>query len=122
VTSESAVSIPGALWHITITVTGEPTSSEGLRSGLANLELAHPFGLSARYSVDTVELRYWDEGHDCRAVALNAMSLWDDHRTILGLPPWPVVGLEVLDRATFRRHWPTGSDPKSLMAPGVRQL
>lgn len=120
--SESAFSVPGALWHVTVTVNGEPTSGGALQSGLAKLELVHPFGLSARYSVDTVELRYWDEGDDCRSVALSALSLWDDHRTGVGLPPWPVVGLEILNRATFRRRWPSGSDGERRMAPGVRPL
>ena len=120
--SESALAVPGSLWHVTLTITGEPARAEGLQAGLAILELLHPFALSARYSVDTVELRYWDEGQDCKAVALSAMSLWDDHRTGAGLPSWPVVGLEVLNRATFRMHWPTGSDRKRRMAPGVRPL
>lgn len=120
--SGSTVSVPGTLWHVTITVNGEPTSAGRLRSGLANLEMAHPFGLSARYALDTVEIRYWDEGQDCRSIARNALSLWDDHRKSLGLPVWPVVGLEILNRATFRRRWPTGSDHKNRMAPGVRPM
>lgn len=120
--SESALAVPGSLWHVTLTVTGEPGSADGLRSGLSMLELMHPFGLSARYSADTVELRYWDEGQECRSVALSAMSLWDDHRSSAGLPSWPVVGLEVLNRPTFQLRWPAGSDAKKRMAPGVRPL
>ena len=120
--NESAVSVPGALWHVTVTVNGEPISPGRLQSGLATMELAHPFGLSARYAADLVELRYWDEGHDCRTVAKNALDLWSEHRNSSGLPSWPVVGLEVLDRPTFRRRWPEGSDVKKRMAPGIRPI
>lgn len=119
---DGSVTLPGTMWHVTVTVNGEPTSESSLRSALVDVEFAHPFGLSARYAEDLVELRYWDEGSDCRTVSAAALRLWDEHRRESGLPAWPVVGLEVLDRPTFRRRWPAGSDTNQVLAPGVRHL
>ena len=119
---DGSVTLPGTMWHVTVTVNGEPFSATALQAGLATVEFAHPFGLSARYAEDLVELRYWDEGSDCRAVTRAALNLWDEHRRDARLPAWPVVGLEVLDRPTFRRRWPAGSDKAQVLAPGVRPL
>ena len=33
-----------------------------------------------------------------------ALRLWGEHRRSDGLPPWRVVGLEVVDRRTYRRR------------------
>ena len=33
-----------------------------------------------------------------------ALRLWGEHRSTAGLPTWRVVGLEVLDRETFRQR------------------
>ena len=120
--NEPSLTVPGAMWHVTITLNGEPVTANRMTAGLAGLELGHPFALAARYSPDTVELRYWDEGHDCAAVVKNALRLWDQHRSAAKLPAWPVVGLEILDRTTFQRRWPRGSDPHGLLVPGVRPL
>jgi hypothetical protein len=108
------------MWHVTITLNGEPVTPDRLMAGLDVLAMSHPFALAARFSPDTVELRYWDEGHDCAAVVKNALRLWDQHRSSANLPAWPVVGLEILDRTTFQRRWPKGGDPKRLLEPGVR--
>lgn len=118
--SEETVSVPGAMWHVTLTLTGSPVSSARLQDSLAQLAEFHPFGLSARYAIDVVELRYWDEGHDAASVARTAIEMWEKNRDEVRLPDWPVVGIEVLDRATFRRRWPSGSDPAELLKPGVR--
>ena len=112
--------LPGVMWHVTLTFHGQPQRPEQLRSGLETLAFHHGFDLAARYSRDTVELRYWDEGQDCRSVVESALSLWDEHRKDSDLPAWPVVGVEVLDRPSFRRRWAPGD--AGLLEPGVREL
>lgn len=117
----AALRLPGVMWHVTLTLHGNPQPPEHLHSSLQELAFHHGFDLSARYAADTVELRYWDEGHDCRAVVDNALDLWDSHRQDQELPSWPVVGIEVLDRPAFRRRFPTG-ERDGLLEPGVRPL
>ncbi len=112
---------PGDLWHVTVTVHGQPQTADRLQLGLQTMAFSHGVDLAARYSPDTVELRYWDEGHDCRAVVGHALDLCDDHRQDSDLPAWPVVGVEVLDRPAFRRRWPDGT-ASPLLKPGVRPL
>lgn len=114
----AAVRLPGVLWHVTVTVHGQPQTTDRLQLGLQSVAFGHGIDLSARYSPDTVELRYWDEGSDCRVVVGHALSLWDEYRDEVDLPAWPVVGVEVLDRPSFRRRFPQGGDPE-LFAPGV---
>ncbi len=109
---------PGDLWHVTVTVHGQPQTADRLQLGLQTMAFSHGVDLAARYSPDTVELRYWDEGSDCRTVVGHALALWDDYRTEVDLPAWPVVGVEVLDRTSFRRRFPQGADA-ALFAPGV---
>jgi len=117
---ESAeVRLPGSLWHVTITLRGQPHDPAELALRLTDLAFAHGIGLSARYLPDTVELRYWDEGHDCRRVADNALGLWDAHRADIDLPPWAVVGLEVLDRHLFRRRFADAAGRQDVFTPGV---
>lgn len=121
--SEAApVRLPGVLWHVTITLHGQPQQQDRLARSLKRLADAHGFDLAARYSEDTVELRYWDEGHDCRVVVGHALDLWDEHRPEARLPSWPVVGIEVLDRSSFHRRWPPGTAAAELFAPGVQPL
>jgi hypothetical protein len=117
-----SVRLPGVLWHVTVTLHGQPLASGRLAQALGKMALAHGLGLSARFLPDTVELRYWDEGHDCRLVAEHGLNLWDVHREAAGLPSWPVVGLEVLDRTSFRRRWPPGSIEDDLFTPGVKPM
>lgn len=116
------VRLPGVMWHVTVTLHGQPQEPGELARQLSQLALAHGIGLSARYQPDMVELRYWDEGHDCGRVAGNALGLWDSHREDLGLPSWAVVGLEVLDRGCFRRRYPRGTHGVEPFTPGVRPL
>lgn len=117
----AALRLPGVMWHVTLTLHGNPQPPDTLHTSLQELAFHHGFDLSARYSPDTVELRYWDEGQDCRAVVESALELWDSHRHDRELPSWPVVGVEVLDRPSFRRRFPSGEAP-DLLAPGVRPL
>lgn len=117
----AALRLPGVMWHVTLTLHGNPQPPDSLHHSLQELAFHHGFDLSARYSPDTVELRYWDEGQDCRAVVEHALGLWDSHRQDQELPSWPVVGVEVLDRPSFRRRFPAGEAP-GLLAPGVAPL
>ena len=50
-----------ALWHVTLTVAGEPVDSTSLRDALERLAAERPFMVSMRYGLDRAELRYWDE-------------------------------------------------------------
>lgn len=121
-TQPANVRLPGVMWHVTITLHGHPHEPRSLAEALGKLAFTHGIDLSARYGPDLVELRYWDEGQDCRRVVGSALDLWDSYRDDVDLPAWPVVGVEVLDRPTFRRRWPPGSDDADLFAPGVRPL
>lgn len=109
------------LWHVTVTLTGPAVDPETLRMALDRLVEERPFMLTARYSTDRVELRFWDEAEDVDDAASIALRLWGDHRASAGLPPWRVVGLEVLDRDTVHGR---GSDRSShpLVSVGVSRL
>src|SRR4051794_17098671 len=52
------------LWHVTLTVSGDPFDIEALRHGLDRLVEERPFMLSVRYDAFRAELRYWDEAED----------------------------------------------------------
>jgi hypothetical protein len=101
-------------WHVTLTVAGEPVPEPEIRTGLERLSQEHPFLLSGRYGADRAEVRYWEEAPDVAAVMELALRLWEDHRVSAGLPEWYVVGLEVVNRATFRRRGRAALTPLSL--------
>ncbi|MDP4013737.1 MAG: hypothetical protein U0990_10890 [Candidatus Nanopelagicales bacterium] len=117
--ADGSVRVPGVLWHVTVTLHGNPSPVRQLQDSLTELAFLHPFDMAVRFAGDTAELRYWDEGQDCRGVVERALALWDEHRADLGLPAWPVVGVEVLDRFTFRRRWTVDNPLAHLLAPGV---
>ena len=94
---------------------GPPCRSRDIRVGLERLSHDHPFLLSGRYGVDRAEVRYWEEGPDAASVVRLALELWDEHRISSGLPDWEVVGVEVLDRETFRRRGRVSLPPVSLV-------
>ncbi len=102
-------------WHVTLTVAGTPVPEPDIRVGLERLSVDHPFLLSGRYGVDRAEVRYWEEGPDAAEVVRLALALWDEHRATSGLPDWEVVGVEVLDRETFRRRGRVTLPPVSLV-------
>lgn len=110
-----------ALWHVTLTLTGDPVPIDQLASALERLVDERPFMLSVRYAASRVELRFWDEAEDIDDAAAIALRLWGDHRGSAGLPPWQVVGLEVLDRETVHKR---GADTvaRPLVAAGVAPL
>jgi hypothetical protein len=94
-----------ALWFVTITVSGHRIESEAVRRGLERLSEQQPFLVSASFASSRAEVRYWDESVDVEGAVAQALRLWRDHESSAGLPPWTVVGLEVVDRDTARRRW-----------------
>ena len=47
-------------------------------------------------------MSYWEEGEEMVDAASLALRLWMEHRESADLPPWRVVGLEVVERETFQ--------------------
>lgn len=108
-----------ALWFVTITVSGPRVPSETMREGLERLSLEQPFLVSAAYASSRAEITYWDESIDIEVAVSQAIGLWKDHEESAGLPPWTVVGLEVVDRDTARRRW--NSEP-NLQIAGLGEI
>lgn len=105
------------MWHVTVTVAGDPVAEASIRRGLERLSHEHPFLLAGRYAADRAEIRYWDEAPDVEAATVQAAGLWRTHRASSDLPDWQVVGVEVVDRATFQRRG-RHSAPGGLIAAG----
>jgi hypothetical protein len=108
------------MWHVTLTVVGEPLVPHEVRAALERLAHERPFLLSARYAEDRAELRYWEQARDLEDAAALALRLWGEHRLTAGLPPWRVAGLEVVDRPTFQKRATDGPAPVLVPAGGVR--
>ncbi len=94
-----------ALWFVTITVSGRRMDAEQVRQSLERLGEEQPFLVSASYASSRAEVKYWDESVDIEGAVAQALRLWRDHESSAGLPPWTVVGMEVVDRDTARRRW-----------------
>ena len=109
----------GTMWHVTLTVSGEPVTETEVRAGLERLEHEHPFLLAGRYAPDRAEVRYWEEAPDAASVARLALRLWDEHRDSAALPAWEVVGLEVVDRETFHRRVVSGGRTRAVAPVAV---
>ena len=90
------------LWHVTLTVAGVTWPLSPLHDALTRLQEERPFIHSLRYDADRVELSYWEEGEEMIDAASLALRLWNEHRISAALPPWKVVGLEVIDRDTYQ--------------------
>ncbi len=86
------------LWHVTVTTGGRPTEPAEVRGALTRLADQHGFLHSMRYSGSCAEITYWDEGCELADVSALAMRVWDEHRVSADLPPWLVMGLEVLEQ------------------------
>lgn len=106
------------MWHVTLTVAGEPVQVADIRDGLERLSHAHPFLLAGRYAQDRAELRYWEEAPAIDLAVALAHQLWDEHRSSAVLPDWEVVGLEVVDQETFHRRGRNLVERPSLVAAG----
>jgi hypothetical protein len=96
------------LFHVTLTVAGPEMPEHEVRAALERLGQRHQFLLSGRYAADRAEVRFWDEGQHLRDAAARALLLWSDYSEIAALPPWEVVGLEVVDQGTFHTRGRAG--------------
>ncbi|MFC5667339.1 hypothetical protein ACFP3U_30765 [Kitasatospora misakiensis] len=92
------------LWHVVLSVAGPVTPLTELRAGLERLAYDHSFFLTARYAADHAEIRYWEQARDLHDAAAIALRLWGEHKATAKLPPWEIVGLEVVDRATYHKR------------------
>ncbi|MFE1962688.1 hypothetical protein [Streptomyces sp. NPDC059479] len=107
------------LWHITLSVSGAETPLTEVRRGLEQLAHDHPFLLTSRYANDHAEIRYWEEARDLHDAAAVALRLWGEHRSSAKLPPWEIVGLEVIDRETYHQRIAEGYGPPPAAPVGV---
>ncbi|MFJ5223465.1 hypothetical protein [Streptomyces sp. NPDC088400] len=107
------------LWHITLSVSGAESPLTEVRRGLEQLAHDHPFLLTSRYANDHAEIRYWEEARDLHDAAAVALRLWGEHRSSAQLPPWEIVGLEVIDRETYHQRIAEGYGPPPAAPVGV---
>ncbi|MFP1627169.1 hypothetical protein ACLB9X_18790 [Streptomyces sp. 5K101] len=107
------------LWHITLSVSGPEAPLKEVRRGLEQLAHDHPFLLTSRYANDHAEIRYWEEARDLHDAAAVALRLWGEHRSTAKLPPWEIVGLEVIDRQTYHQRIAEGYGPPPASPVGV---
>ncbi|MFB9635041.1 hypothetical protein ACFFR9_15690 [Streptomyces spiralis] len=107
------------LWHITLRVSGARAPLQEVRRGLEQLAHDHPFLLTSRYADDHAEIRYWEEARDLHDAAAVALRLWGEHRQSAKLPPWEIVGLEVIDRDTYHQRLAEGYGPPPATPVGV---
>jgi hypothetical protein len=108
------------MWHVTLTVSGDPVDLTEIRAALERLTHERPFLMSARYAADRAEVHYWEEARDVDDAAALALRLWGEHRASAQLPVWRVAGLEVVDRATFQLRAGDRRAPALAPAGGVR--
>lgn len=107
------------LWHVTLSVSGVEAPLTEVRRGLEQLAHDHPFLLTSRYARDHAEIRYWEEARDLHDAAAVALRLWGEHRQTAKLPPWEIVGLEVIDRETYHQRVAAGYGPAPATPVGV---
>jgi hypothetical protein len=107
------------LWHITLSVSGREAPLQDVRQALEQLAHDHPFLLTSRYANDHAEIRYWEEARDLHDAAAVALRLWGEHRQSAKLPPWEIVGLEVIDRDTYHQRIAAGHGPLPATPVGV---
>ncbi|MEU7277258.1 hypothetical protein AB0A69_00455 [Streptomyces sp. NPDC045431] len=107
------------LWHITLSVSGQEAPLAEVRRALEQLAHDHPFLLTSRYANDHAEIRYWEEARDLHDAAAVALRLWGEHRQSAKLPPWEIVGLEVIDRETYHLRIAEGYGPPPAAPVGV---
>ena len=107
------------LWHVTLSVSGPEAPRADVRRALEQLAHDHPFLLTSRYAGDHAEIRYWEQARDLHDAAAMALRLWGEHRSTANLPPWEIVGLEVIDRATYHQRMAEGQGPPPASPVGV---
>ena len=106
----------GRLWHVTVTVAGEPVEPLLVRSALARLTEQRPFIDSVAFTGGSAELQFWDEGDSMLDVASLALRLWPEYRESAGLPSWEIVGLEVTEKSLRERRG-GGARPVGFESP-----
>jgi hypothetical protein len=105
----------GRLWHVTVTVAGDPVEPLLVRAALARLVEERPFMTSTGCTSVSAEVTYWDEGDSLLDVASIALRLWAEHRDSAGLPLWEVVGLEVVEKTVHDAR--TAGGPTRFRTP-----
>jgi hypothetical protein len=110
---------PGRLWLVTITLGGEPQATEVVRAALERLQQERPFLHSVRFESASAELQYWEEAEHMLDAASLAMRVWNEHRDSCRLPPWELLGLEVVERELSQRR-SHANTPAALGLPGAR--
>ena len=95
---------PGRLWLVTITLGGEAQDTEVVRAALERLQQERPFLHSVRFDAASAELQYWEQAEHMLDAASLAMRVWNEHRESCQLPPWELVGLEVVERELSQRR------------------
>ncbi len=108
------------LWHVVLSVAGKVTPLAELRAGLEQLAHDHSFFLTARYAADHAEIRYWEQARDLHDAAAIALRLWGEHKVTANLPPWEIVGLEVVDRPTYHKRVAEGFGDPAPSLGGVQ--
>ncbi|MFI9308299.1 hypothetical protein [Streptomyces triculaminicus] len=116
---EAAHDTAARLWHVTLSVSGAEAPLGEVRRALEQLAHDHPFLLTSRYANDHAEIRYWEEARDLHDAAAVALRLWGEHRSTARLPPWEIVGLEVIDRETYHQRIAEGYGPLPATPVGV---
>lgn len=89
----------GRLWHVTVTMAGDPVEPLLVRSAINRLRDERPFIDSVQFSGSGAELQFWDEGESMIDVASLALRMWTEHRASAGLPHWEIVGLEIVEKS-----------------------
>jgi hypothetical protein len=85
-------------WHVTLTLSGDPSEPLIVRSAMQRLTEERQFLDSVNSNGSSVEIQFWDEGKNMLDVASLAMRLWNEHRESAKLPNWEVVGLEIVEK------------------------
>jgi hypothetical protein len=112
-TSPTTTRLENRMWHVTLTVAGDPVPQDDVRVGLEQLAHERPFLLTGRYATDRAEVRYWEEADCLEDAAALALRLWGEHRESAGLPPWRVTALEVLEQTVQERR--NAEEPMGVM-------
>ena len=107
------------LWHVVLSVAGAPVPLSELKRGLEQLAHDHTPFLTARYATDHGEIRYWEQAEDLHDAAAMALRLWGEHKASAKLPPWEIVGLEVVDRPTYHKRIAEGYGESPAFVGGV---
>ncbi len=98
------------LWHVALTLAGDPVEPLLVRGALQRLSAQRPFLQSVRFAGDRAVVEYWEEAESLLDASSLALRVWNEHRSTAGLPQWEVVGLEVLERTFYTG--PGGYDPR----------